>query len=138
MSERSEDAPTSDPARCIPILASLNIEETRAFYVDQLGFAAPYQESNYLIVKRNEMELHFWLAGDRIHPENTSCYIRGGEVGALYAEFKSRGVKGLSDFSVRPWDMKEFYIHDPHGNLLRFGCIPVEAGRDAAQPNSAA
>jgi len=23
---------------------------------------------------------------------------------------------------VRPWNMKEFYIHDPHGNLLKFGC----------------
>ncbi len=28
----------------------------------------------------------------------------------------------LSEFSVQPWNMKEFYIHDPHGNLLRFGC----------------
>jgi hypothetical protein len=25
---------------------------------------------------------------------------------------------------VRPWNMEEFYIHDPHGNLLRFGRIP--------------
>jgi hypothetical protein len=27
---------------------------------------------------------------------------------------------------VRPWNMKEFHIHDPHGNLLRFGCAPEE------------
>jgi len=26
--------------------------------------------------------------------------------------------------------MKEFYIHDPHGNLLRFGCRPEEAAGD--------
>ncbi|RUU94710.1 VOC family protein, partial [Mesorhizobium sp. M6A.T.Cr.TU.017.01.1.1] len=29
-------------------------------------------------------------------------------------------------FTVRPWNMKEFYVWDPHGNLLRFGCAPEE------------
>jgi catechol 2,3-dioxygenase-like lactoylglutathione lyase family enzyme len=114
-----------DPARCIPTLASLDIAESYDFYVNQLGFRGD-RLGDYLIVKRDEMELHFWLAKDRIHPENTSCYIRGGQVPALYEEFKARGVTKLSDFAVRPWNMKEFYIHDPHGNLLRFGCAPEE------------
>ena len=78
--------------------------------------------ADYLLVRRDEMELHFWLAADRIHPEHTSCYIRGGQI----CWFKARGVEGLSTFEVRPWNMKEFTIHDPHGNLLRFGSIPQE------------
>lgn len=116
-----------DPARCIPVLASLDIAATQAFYVNQLGFReVVYSDANYLIVRRDAMELHFWLAPDKIHPENTSCYIRGGQVPALYAEFRARGVPKLSNFAVRPWNMKEFHIHDPHGNLLRFGCAPQE------------
>ena len=111
-----------DFARCIPVLASLDIAETRDFYVGQLGFASDYAEGDYLIVKRDDMEIHFWKTADRQFPENTSCYIRGGQVPALYEEFKRRGVAKLSPFEVRPWNMKEFYIHDPHGNLLRFGC----------------
>jgi catechol 2,3-dioxygenase-like lactoylglutathione lyase family enzyme len=119
----------SDPARCIPVLASLDIEESRRFYVEQLGFSGEYFD-DYLIVRREEMEIHFWLAKDRIFPEHTSCYIRGGQVPALYEEYRARNVPRLSDFEVRPWNMKEFYIHDPHGNLLRFGCAPEEiAGR---------
>lgn len=117
-----------DFARCIPVLASLDIAETQEYYAEQLGFRdVVYRDDNYLIVRRQEMELHFWLASDRIHPENTSCYIRGGQVSALYSEFKARGVKKLSDYSVRPWNMKEFYIHDPHGNLLRFGSVPEDS-----------
>ena len=112
-----------DFARCIPVLASLNIDESYEFYVGQLGFRGD-RIGDYLIVRRDDMEIHFWLASDRIHPEHTSCYIRGGQVPALYAEFSTRGVPKLSAFEVRPWDMKEFYIHDPHGNLLRFGCAP--------------
>lgn len=119
--------PARDPARCIPILASLDIGESEAFYTAQLGFRAQ-SFGDYLIVRRDDMEIHFWLAPDRIHPENTSCYIRGGQVPALYEEYAGRGVDGLSSFEVRPWNMKEFYVHDPHGNLLKFGCAPEEIG----------
>ena len=119
----------ADQAKCIPVLASLNIGESHDFYVNTLGFTAViYREHNYLIVRRDEMEIHFWLAEDRIHPEHTSCYIRGGQVVALYEEYSKRGVPQLSSFEVRPWNMKEFYIFDPHGNLLRFGCAPEEVG----------
>ena len=93
---------TVDPARTIPILASLDIAETSAFYVAQLGFAVVYQDVGYLIVKRDEMELHFWKTDDRRFPENTSCYIRGGQVAALHAEYTARGVPRLSPFEVRP------------------------------------
>jgi catechol 2,3-dioxygenase-like lactoylglutathione lyase family enzyme len=116
----------TDPARAIPVLASLNIAESRDFYAGALGFSIIYEDGNYLIVRRDEMEIHFWLAADRIHPENTSCYIRGGQIVALYDEYKARGVPRLSSFELRPWNMKEFYIHDPHSNLLRFGCAPEE------------
>jgi catechol 2,3-dioxygenase-like lactoylglutathione lyase family enzyme len=115
----------NDPARCIPILASLDLEETMRFYTEQLGFAGE-SWGDYAILRREAMELHFCLTTDRLHPEHTSCYIRGGQVPLLHAEFAARGVPGLSAFTVRPWDMKEFTIHDPHGNLLRFGCAPQE------------
>lgn len=113
---------TDDPARCIPILASLDIAESEAFYTERLGFARTYADAGYLIVQRDAMEIHFWKADDRHIAENTACYIRGGQVPALFEEFERRKVPGLSSFEVRPWNMKEFYIHDPHGNLLKFGC----------------
>ncbi|MBI1261015.1 MAG: VOC family protein [Rhizobiales bacterium] len=122
----------TDLARAIPVLASLNIDESRRFYTEKLGFVAELY-GDYLIVRRDEIELHFWLADDRIHPENTSCYIRGGQVPALYDDLSTRGIgvdpigqERLSEFVVRPWGMKEFYVWDVHGNLLKFGCAPQE------------
>jgi catechol 2,3-dioxygenase-like lactoylglutathione lyase family enzyme len=114
-----------DPARTIPVLPSPDIEATKAFYTGQLGFEAQhYVAEQYLIVRRDEMEIHFWRSDDLKLPEVSSCYIRGGQVPALHAEFTARGVDKLSAFTVRPWGMKEFYVRDPHGNLLRFG-IPA-------------
>jgi catechol 2,3-dioxygenase-like lactoylglutathione lyase family enzyme len=118
--------PPTDPARSIPILASLDLAETLQFYREQLGFEGQ-TFGDYAILRRDAMELHFWLAQDRIHPEHTACYIRGGQVPALHAEFAARGVPRLSAFEVRPWGMREFHLIDPHGNLLRFGCAPQES-----------
>ncbi len=117
----------TDLARAIPILPSPDIGETVAFYTGQLAFAlvGPAM-ADFAILRRGEIEIHFWLSDDRKLPEVSSCYIRGGEVPSLHAEFSGRNVPRLSEFSVRPWNMKEFYIHDPHGNLLRFGCAPEE------------
>jgi hypothetical protein len=98
---------TVDFARCFPILASLDIAETRDFYVGQLGFTDAWGDDKFLIVKRDDMEIHFWKTADRQFPENTSCYIRGGVVTARYEEFRQRGVPQLSPFEVRPWNMKE-------------------------------
>ena len=124
---------TTDPARAIPILASLNLAESARFYADKLGFKTEVY-GDYLIVRRDEMEIHFWLTSERVHPENSACYIRGGQVHDLYREFSKAGIgtdpigdERISDFTVRPWGMKEFYIWDPHGNLLKFGLSADEA-----------
>lgn len=125
----SIDVTSAADVQVIPVLASLDIERTKRFYIDVIGCSeVVYETREYLIVRRPEIELHFWLSPDKIHPENTSCYIRGGGIVALFAEFTARKVPGLSAFTVRPWNMKEFTIHDIDGNLLRFGCEPDFTG----------
>ncbi|WP_439616041.1 bleomycin resistance protein [Shinella sp.] len=115
-----------DRVEVLPVLPSLDIQETKAFYTKQLGFEeVVYEASNYLIVRRVAgMELHFALVDDRSLCENTTVYLRGGGIEDLHREFSARGVPSLTPMAVRPWNMEEFYIHDPHGNLLRFGRIP--------------
>lgn len=118
---------TADSAIAYPVLPSLDLAVTKAFYVDALGFhGISYDEHDYLIVRRDRIELHFWLTDDAALPPVSSCYIRGGQIAALYGEFVERKVERLSPFEVRPWGMKEFYVHDPHGNLLRFGADAEE------------
>jgi hypothetical protein len=120
----------TDVARCIPIMASLDLAETARFYTDTLHFAVLGVFDDYLIVRRDDMEIHYWLCHDPKLPQVTACYIRGGQVPALFAEFSRATFTGgkISDFAVRPWNMKEFYVYDPHGNLLKFGCAPEECG----------
>lgn len=116
-----------DPDRIevLPVLPSLDIDETQGFYTTLLGFGeVVYRADDYLIVQRPGMELHFWRTDDRTLCERTSVYLRGGGIGELHREFSARNVPTLSAMTVRPWNMEEFHIHDSHGNLLCFGRIP--------------
>ncbi|MFD1696776.1 VOC family protein [Roseibium aestuarii] len=114
----------TDEIEVLPVLPSLSFDETRAFYCDRLGFEVVYGSETRLILRRQEMELHFWKTDRRELCEASSCYLRGGRVDGLFEEFSEKAVPGLSDFAVRPWNMKEFYLHDPHGTLLTFARIP--------------
>lgn len=115
-----------DRVEILPILPSLSIGESRDFYRDGLGFEDVVHETgDYLIVRRDfvgqRMEIHFWLTDDRRLCEASGVYVRGGGIDALHEDFKRRAVAKLSPMTVRPWGMEEFYVWDPHGNILKFG-----------------
>jgi len=103
----------------VPVLASLDLDESATFYTDRLGFGIRLRAEGYLIVARDGCELHFWHCGERHVAENTSCYVRG-DTRALYADFTARGL-AVEPPAERPWGMRELYVIDPHGNLLKFG-----------------
>lgn len=104
----------------IPILASLDLDETVNFYTRRLGFTEKLRVENYLILSRDAAEIHFWLCDERHIAEHTSCYVRAADTQAFYEEFSERGVRLRPPVS-QPWGMKELYVIDPHGNLLKFG-----------------
>ena len=115
-----------DRVEVLPMLPSLSTAESRDFYRDKLGFEeVVYEDRDYLIVRRDfighPMEIHFWLTDDRKLCEASGVYIRGGGIDALHQEFTRRSVPKISPMSVRLWGMEEFYVWDPHGNILKFG-----------------
>ncbi|WP_217476153.1 bleomycin resistance protein [Stutzerimonas stutzeri] len=104
----------------VPVLASLNLDESRDFYARYLGFEVLRQDADYLILARDSAELHFWRCTDPYLAENTSCYVRTRDCQALFDEFSRRGLP-LQPPVVQPWGMKELYVIDTHGNVLKFG-----------------
>lgn len=114
----------------LPILPSLSIAESRDFYREKLGFdEIVHLDESYLILRRRfagaPLELHFWLTDDSSLCERTAIYIRGGGIDLLHQDFAQRGVERITPLSLREWNMEEFYVWDPHGNLLKFGRVPA-------------
>lgn len=104
----------------VPVLASIDLKETLDFYTIRLGFEVRGQFEDYAVVSRDDAEIHFWKCEDRHIAENTSCYVRTSGIQILYEEFARRGLT-LKEPAIQPWGMRELYVIDPHGNLLKFG-----------------
>jgi len=114
--------------RAVPVLAALDLDGQVAFYRDKLGFALGhvYPDFRYAVMKRDDIELHFYGCDDRHIAENTSCYLRVSAIAALWSEYRKRGVD-VRPLETKPWGMMEFEVIDPDGNLLRFGESPGES-----------
>ena len=106
----------------VPILASLNEEETVKFYTEKLGFTFYSSWEGYLIFGRDKINLHLWPCKDAEVAKNTGCYINVTKVDKLYAEYKPLGVVHPNgDLQEMPWKMKQFSILDNNGNIIHFG-----------------
>ena len=103
----------------IPILLSPDLAATRTF-AQSLGFDVE-EWKDYAILRGYGIELHYAATTRPDVCHETSCYIRGGGMLKLHREFSARRANRLSPIVSRPWGMTEFYLHDPHGNLLKFG-----------------
>jgi catechol 2,3-dioxygenase-like lactoylglutathione lyase family enzyme len=116
-------APLPAPDSIIALLASLNFDKTIEFY-QQLDFTLVSRHDDYLLMRHGESgpELHFWLTEDRSIAEATGAYVRSADVDALSARWRARspGMR-ITKPEDKSWGMREFYVFDPSGNLLRVG-----------------
>ena len=107
----------------IPVLPSSDFDRTSRFY-ELLGFRGPQNYPEYLILKCDEQEIHFfWEEGDHTYGHghsHFSAYIRAAGLDELYETLKSARA-ALDPPSARSWGLKELEVIDPDGSLLRFG-----------------
>lgn len=111
----------------IPVFRSPDLDVTSQYYAEQLGFVPERVLSDYLIVRRGSIELHFCphdYETDR--PTEQRCYIRGADIDAIHDDFVARGLNGFRQFERTAWNMFEFYVSDPFGLLLVFGRSATE------------
>ena len=109
----------------IPILAARDIAGTIDFY-GKLGFAVVglYEAFGppYLLLRRDDVELHFVQSPDTDPEESDAgCYLRLQDVQAVYDEWEPLGLAEVHPPKDTPWGMREFFIVDPSGNLIRIG-----------------
>ena len=109
--------------KAIPVMASLDIARTLKFFEETLGFKTQHMEDfPYGIAVRGDTEIHFWACDDKYIAENTSCYVRVVDIDALHEELNAK-LGTLQGVRKTAWGMAELYVHDPDGNLIKFGQV---------------
>ena len=109
-----------------PILPARDVAGAEAFW-SRLGYITVYSDGDYLLLKREGAEVHFFR-----HPgldpfaNDHGAYLRPSDIDALDAEWAalglpSQGIPRLERAEDKPWGMRELALLDPDGNLLRAG-----------------
>lgn len=108
--------------RATPILLSRDLDETILFY-DKLDFRQVARYDDYLILRRDDVDLHFTRWPD-LDPKRNSCacylYVEG--IDALYEAWLHVGaVHPNGKINDTAYGMREFAAIDEDLNLLRIG-----------------
>ncbi len=106
-----------------PKLPMRNKSLTKDFYINQLGFnpVGNAEYPDYLMVTKDEIEIHFFLFKDLNPKENYGqVYLRVNEIEKEFESVEANGVC-YKTLESKPWGQKEFSILDPDNNLLTFG-----------------
>ena len=118
----------------VPILRVTDLDRSIDYYRDVLGFAldSVYRHDleasdGYALLSRDGSKLHVSnFGGDGVVGQAVYFYVE--EIDALHDEWRRAGAQILYDPAAavegpgdQPWKMRELYVKDPDGNVLRFG-----------------
>lgn len=106
------------------ILAVLDVEKSRRFYMEQLGFEEDLRVDGWCFLRRGSLRLRIGHCPD-IEPM-TDCPAHSlivqavvDDARSLYEEFKLNGVE-VNEPEDKPWGHREFGVLTPDGHRFMF------------------
>lgn len=109
----------------IPKLPFTDKQKTLDFYCNQLEFKLVSDYGDYLILKIDAIELHFFSFQSLIKEKSDfMIYLRiDSDIENYYLQMQNNGVAihPNAKLEVKSWNQKEFAVIDPNGTLLTFG-----------------
>lgn len=123
--------------KLIPELSVSDINKTREFYVDVLGFKICYErpEDKFIFVEKDGNQIMLeqindnWNVGKMEYPfgQGINFEMTISDVDAVYERIEKAGIKLFRKMEVKDYEcgneivhQKQFLIQDPDGYLLRF------------------
>jgi len=107
-----------------PKLPMRNKIATIEFYISKLGFSEIADYGDYLLIKKDNIEIHFFEFKELDPKANYGqVYIRTNDIDNLYQSLldNKTNIHPNGTLQKKPWGQKEFALLDPDNNLLTFG-----------------
>ena len=112
--------------RTVPNLPSRDFDDTIAFYRG-FGFELSYRDDAWLILRRGDLELEFFLFSELVPDESSfMCSVRVDDVEELYRQIagtgvaeKSHGRPRLHPVQLQSWGQRVGYLIDIDGTQLQ-------------------
>lgn len=97
---------------------------TKEFYLQKLNFTEIADYGDYLMIEKDNIEIHFFKFKELDPNENYGqVYIRSNDIKKLYQTLLDNGISihPNGQLDEKPWGQIEFSLLDPDNNLLTFG-----------------
>jgi hypothetical protein len=107
-----------------PKLPMRNKALTKEFYINKLSFMELGDYGDYLMVRKDSIEIHFFEFKELEPKENYGqVYIRTVDIDTLYKSMLDNkiSIHPNGKLQNKPWGQREFALLDPDNNLLTFG-----------------
>jgi catechol 2,3-dioxygenase-like lactoylglutathione lyase family enzyme len=108
----------------IPKLPMRNAAKTKEYYCDQLKFDLAGDYGDYLLFKKENLELHFFHYAElNPHSNYGQVYILTENIDQHYQSYIDQKIEihPNGHLETKPWGQREFSLLDPDNNLLTFG-----------------
>lgn len=104
-----------------PELPVADVREAQRWYSDVLGWKIGWvsEDESYGALYVETLEL-FLRRAAVLRPGGVTC-LRVSDVEFVHAACREAGGKITAELETHPWQMREFSVEDPDGNLLRIG-----------------
>jgi catechol 2,3-dioxygenase-like lactoylglutathione lyase family enzyme len=112
-----------------PILRVENLEASRGYYIQRLGFSLDWDSGGMVSVSRDGKSIMLCEGGQG--QPGTWLWIGVEDADAFFTEFSAKGAHIRSPPQNFSWAY-EFEVEDPDGHVLRFGSEPKPGPADNA------
>ena|SRR5690554_467735 len=107
-----------------PKLPMRDKSATKKYYIDDLEFEEIADYGDYLLITKDDIEIHFFEFKELDPKENYGqVYIRTNDIEKLYQTLLDNkiSIHPNGHLETKPWRPKDFSLLDPDNNLLTFG-----------------
>ena len=111
---------------CVPIFPARDVPAAQAWYREVLGVDVNWiWKDDFGSVGQDHVELFFYESAE---PQPGMCFVFDDDVDALHARAAERGAEIVGPLEDKAWNVREFSVRDPNGNVLRIGTsVPTTA-----------
>jgi catechol 2,3-dioxygenase-like lactoylglutathione lyase family enzyme len=111
---------------CVPIFPARDVPVAQAWYRNVLGLGVNWiWQDDFGSVGQDCVELFLY---ESTEPQPGMCSVFVDDVDVVHAHAVERGAEIVSPLEDKPWNVREFSVRDPNGNVLRIGTsVPAEA-----------
>ena len=118
--------PMSRITACTFVLAVPDLDSSRRYYIDKLGFTEDFSVDGWSFVSRGECQIRLGHCPDEVPVSTTGdhawfAYLHVSDAQALHQEFSAAGVSFWHPLEDKPWGFREFAVQTPDGHRIVFG-----------------